>query len=146
MERDSDAGSGTADVHAAITAILGMVESGFSAQGQADVRALLSEDFVEHVPFMSGDPWGRIQHLKEAFPDVRMTVRDLIVDGDRAVWRWTFTGTHRGEFAGIPATGRSVEYDGVSIERMRDGKIAERWDFPDLLTALRQLGALPDPS
>jgi ketosteroid isomerase-like protein len=139
----ADATPEAPDVQAAITAVLAMVESGFSDQGQADVQALLAEGFVEHVPFMEGDPWGRIQYLKTAFPDVRMTVRDLIVDGNRAVWRWTFTGTHHGEFNGIAPTGKQVEYDGVSIEQVHEGKIIERWDFPDLLTALRQLGALP---
>ena len=134
------------DVQVAISAVLRMIESGFSEDGQADVAKLLGEGFIEHVPLMAGDPWGRIQYLKSAFPDVRMTVRDVIVDGDRAAWRWTFSGTHQGEFAGIPATGRPIEYDGVSIERIRDGKIVERWDFPDLLTALRQLGALPEPA
>jgi steroid delta-isomerase-like uncharacterized protein len=145
MDPPAEPTSAPPDVHAVIVAVLRMVESGFSDEGQADVRALQAEDFVEHVPFMAGDPWGRIQYLKTAFPDMKMTIRDLIVDGDRAVWRWTFTGTHRGEFAGIPATGRPVEYEGVSIERVRDGRIAERWDFPDLLTAMRQLGALPEP-
>ena len=146
MDPERVSGRPLGEVREVVLAVLRMVESGFAEHGEDDLRALLADDFVEHVPFMPGRPWERIQHLRAAFPDLRMTVNDLMIDGDRAVWRWTFSATHRGEFAGVPATGRHVEYDGVSIERVRDGRIAERWDFPDLLTALTQIGAIPEPS
>jgi predicted ester cyclase len=131
------------DAHEVVATVLRMVTEGFRSSSEDDVRALFTEDFVDHSPVMEGDPWGRIQHIKGAFPDARMTIHDLIVDGDTVAWRWTFAGTHEGEFAGVGPTGRFVSYDGVSIERVRDGKIAERWDFPDLMAALSQLGVLP---
>jgi predicted ester cyclase len=143
MDREGLSGKPIGEVRDVVLAVLRMVDSEFADDGEEELRGLLAEDFVEHVPLLAGRPWERIQLLRSAFPDMRMTVHDLIVDGDRAVWRWTFTGTHRGEFAGVAPTGRRVEYDGASIEHVRDGRIVERWDFPDLLTALAQMGALP---
>ena len=135
-----------AEAHEVVATVLRMVQDGFRSSSEGDLRALFTEDFVDHSPVLGGDPWARIQHIKAAFPDARMTIHDLIVDADTVAWRWTFEGTHEGEFAGVPATGRFVSYDGVSIERVRGGKIAEHWDFPDLMAALSQLGALPPAS
>jgi steroid delta-isomerase-like uncharacterized protein len=82
--------------------------------------------------------------LRRAFPDLRAIVEDEIAEGDTVVQRLTLSGTHRGTFLGIPATGRRVAWQLVAIQRLgRDGKFAERWSSPDLFGLLRQLGALP---
>jgi steroid delta-isomerase-like uncharacterized protein len=81
-----------------------------------------------------------------AFPDLHVTTEDLIADGDRVVARYTWRGTHRGDFFGIPATGRSVTVAGTSIYRISDGKIAEEWWLEDLLGLMRQIGAVPAPA
>ena len=81
--------------------------------------------------------------LLRAFPDLHVTVEDLIAEGDKVVGRNTVTGTHRGEFMGLPATGRSVVYDEIFIFRFVDGRIvAETWGVVDVFSQLRQLGAL----
>ncbi|GAC1423733.1 MAG: ester cyclase [Actinomycetota bacterium] len=75
----------------------------------------------------------------------RFTIEDVIAEGDRVVVRWTNSGTHVGEFAGIPATGKSFTISGIDIYRVQDGKLAEHWHVVDQLSMLGQLGLLPAP-
>lgn len=79
--------------------------------------------------------------IRSAFPDLRVEIADLLVDGDRVAARVIHHGTHRGELLDIPPTGRRVTYEGMVIFRMADGRIAERWGTVDLFGILRQLGA-----
>ncbi len=81
--------------------------------------------------------------LHRAFPDLRVTLEDLIAEEDKVVGRNSVTGTHRGEYMGIPPTGRSVTYDEIFIARFRDGRIAETWGVVNVLSQMRQLGAIP---
>ena len=78
-----------------------------------------------------------------AYPDLHMTVEDLIAEGDKVVCRNVVTGTHRGEYMGIPPTGRSVTYNEMIIVRFEGGRIAETWGVVDVLSQMRQLGAIP---
>jgi steroid delta-isomerase-like uncharacterized protein len=80
--------------------------------------------------------------LHRAFPDLHITAEDLIAEGDKVVARNTVTGTHQGEYMGLPPTGRSVTYDEIFIVRFAGGRIAETWGVVDVLSQLRQLGAL----
>ena len=80
---------------------------------------------------------------RDAFPDVRITIEDLVSEGDKVAERWTMRGTHKGEFMGIPATGKQVTSTGLVIVRIADGKIAEIWGASDQLDRMRQLGAIP---
>jgi steroid delta-isomerase-like uncharacterized protein len=81
--------------------------------------------------------------LQRAYPDLHITVEDLIAEGDKVVNRNTVTGTHRGEYMGIPATGRRVTYDEIFIFRFVDGRVAETWGVVDVLSQMRQLGVVP---
>jgi hypothetical protein len=81
--------------------------------------------------------------LLRAYPDLHVTVQDMFGEGDRVVARNTVTGTHQGEYLGIPPTGRAVTYNEMFIVRFADGRIAETWGVVDLLSQLRQLGAIP---
>ncbi|MEV5311432.1 ester cyclase [Streptomyces sp. NPDC052610] len=82
--------------------------------------------------------------LLRAFPDLRVEVEDLIAEGDRVVVRNTVTGTHQGEYRGLPPTGASVRYDEIFVFRFTDGRIAEIWGVVDVLSQLRQLGVIND--
>ena len=82
--------------------------------------------------------------LFSAFPDSQWTIDDMIAEGDRVVTKKTFTGTHSGDFAGIPATGRRVTLQYVDILRLRDGKIIEHWLAMDQLSFMQQLGVIPE--
>jgi steroid delta-isomerase-like uncharacterized protein len=81
--------------------------------------------------------------LLRAYPDLHVTVEDLFGEADKLVARNTVTGTHQGEYLGIPPTGRSVTYNEMFIFRFTDGRIAETWGVVDLLSQLKQLGAIP---
>ncbi len=79
--------------------------------------------------------------LLQRFPDFRIAIEDQIAEGDKVVTRVTFHGTHRGEFRGIPPTGRQVAYRGIAIDRIGEGRVVEGWHQADDLELLRQLGA-----
>lgn len=79
----------------------------------------------------------------KATPDVRTEVRGVIAQGDAAAWEWTMSATHTGDFPNLPATGRAFTISGVSIIRVRAGKIVSQRDYYDQAGFLRQVGALP---
>ena len=74
------------------------------------------------------------------FPDGHWTIEDMVHEGDKVAWRWTFCGIHLGEFMGIPATRRQVRLSGMVISRIAGGRIAEEWEIYDTIGMLRQLG------
>jgi steroid delta-isomerase-like uncharacterized protein len=80
--------------------------------------------------------------LLRAYPDLHVAVEDLIAEADKLVCRNVVTGTHQGEYLGLPPTGRPVTYNEIFIFRFEDGRIAETWGVVDLLAQLRQLGAI----
>jgi predicted ester cyclase len=80
-----------------------------------------------------------------AFPDLKITVEDLLVDGDKVVARVSYRGTHQGAFMGIPPTGKQVTGMGINIFRIVNGKLVEHWGLTDRISALRQLGIAPPP-
>ena len=84
--------------------------------------------------------------LFNAFPDSQWTIDDMVAEGDRVATKKTMRGTHTGEFAGIPATGRTVTLQYVDILRLRDGKIVEHWLSMDSLSFMQQLGVIPTPA
>ena len=114
------------------------------------INELVVEDFVEHVPFPGQGP-GRnglkdaIATFLSAFPDIRWTLEEQIAEGEKVVSRFTMTGTHRGEFLGIPPTGKPMKVWGVVIDVVRDGKFAESRIIMDMLSLMQQLGAIPTP-
>jgi steroid delta-isomerase-like uncharacterized protein len=80
--------------------------------------------------------------LHRAFPDLYITVEDLIAEGDKVADRNTVTGTHLGEYMGLSPTGKSIVYNEIFICRFMDGRIVETWGVVDVLSQLRQLGAI----
>ncbi|MFD0368952.1 ester cyclase [Streptomyces sp. NPDC059071] len=83
--------------------------------------------------------------LLRAFPDIHVTVEETVTEGDTVVSRNTVTGTHLGPYRDLPPTGRTVSYGEIFIFRVVDGRITEIRGIVDVLTQLRQLGALPSP-
>jgi steroid delta-isomerase-like uncharacterized protein len=81
--------------------------------------------------------------LLRAYPDLHITIEDLIEEGDKVVMRDTVTGTHRGEYMGIPPTGKSVTYNEIFIARFAGGRIAETWGVVDVFSQMKQLGVIP---
>lgn len=116
-------------------------------EGAAD---LVTTDYEEHDP-LPGQGSGRegvldrFSMLSTALAP-HFTVEDVVAEGDRVVVRWTNAGTHVGEFAGIPATGKTFEIAGIDIYRVADGQFCEHWHVIDQLSMLGQLGLLPEPT
>ena len=114
--------------------------------GNLDACAdFITEDFVINIagmPFqMRGrDAWMQnAQVMHSAFPGVQGHIEDIFSSGDRVAVRLTMRGTHEGEFLGIPATGRTVEYTSIEIYRTADRLLAEEWICSDTATMMRQL-------
>jgi steroid delta-isomerase-like uncharacterized protein len=78
--------------------------------------------------------------MKQAFPDLQAQIEDIVAADDRVALRLRFRGTHAGEFLGIPATGRQIEYVSHEFYRIAGGLIAEEWICSDMATLFRQLG------
>jgi steroid delta-isomerase-like uncharacterized protein len=113
---------------------------------------LLADDFVEHeeTPGLEPTKDGVMAFFRMylmAFPDLRMAPQDVIVSGDKAVARVRATGTHQGEFMGMPATGKAVDVQLIDIMRFGDdGRVVEHWGVFDALAMMQQLGAVPEGS
>ena len=89
---------------------------------------------------------GVIGGYRTAFPDLKMTVDDLVVAGEKAVVSFTLTGTHKGDLMGIAATGKPIKVSGMVLSRLEDGRIVEEWEVLDQLTMLQQLGVVSLPA
>ena len=111
---------------------------------------MVAEDFVELNPLPGQRP-GRagladvLALMFAGFPDLRWTLHDTRVEGDRVMGFSTWTGTHKGEFMGIPATGRAATIEAWTIDRYRDGIFVESRIIMDVAGLLGQLGVLPGP-
>jgi steroid delta-isomerase-like uncharacterized protein len=111
---------------------------------------LVAENLVEHEELPGYEPTkdGVMQWfttMRAAFPDMRMEASDVIASDDKVVIRGRFTGTHQGNFMGIPASGKSVDTQLIDICRFdADGKIVEHWGLFDELRMLQQLGVVPE--
>ena len=79
-------------------------------------------------------------------PDWQTTIEELVAEGDKVVARITMTGTHTGDFWGMPATGKKVNFTGMYMVRIAGGKIVEHWGEEDGVALLQQLGAMPGPA
>jgi len=116
--------------------------------GKGDLAAageLLATDFVFNYPppEVAPDLEGYKQSMamwRAPFADIRSTIEDMVAEGDKVAVRWTWGGTHTGEFWGIPPTGRQVTITGISILRIEGGKIVEEWGEMDNMGTMAQLG------
>ncbi len=112
---------------------------------------LLADDFVEHeetpgFPPTKGGVLDFFRMYLAAFPDLKMEPEDVLTSGDKAVARVRATGTHRGDFMGMPPTGRSVDVQVIDIMRFGDdGLVHEHWGVFDAMGMMQQLGAIPGP-
>jgi len=119
-------------------------------RGDAAVaEELLAPDYVNHAfPGVPPGPAGLLQAVgmfRAGFPDFHVTVEELLAEGDRVATRGFFTGTHRGEFMGVPATGKAIRVGYLDLWRLEHGQAVENWVQMDLLGLMQQLGAIPAP-
>jgi predicted ester cyclase len=106
-------------------------------------------EFVAGDVVVDGEPRGlagyaaALRAVVDGFPDYHWDLRQLLVDGDRLAAHLHDTGTHRGEYLGVPGTGRRVTAEEYAFYRLRDGRIAEVWGTADNLALLRQMRTPP---
>jgi steroid delta-isomerase-like uncharacterized protein len=122
----------------------------FNSRDLAAEAAARSPDFVAHVaglprPLDSAGWTQFIAAFLTGFPDFRLAVEEVLGEGDQVVVRWTFHGTHSGEFLGIPPTGKPVAMAAIEINRVVGGQVAEHRVVLDQLGMLQQLGVVPTP-
>ena len=112
---------------------------------------IIAPNFVEHEELPPEIPPGReapkmmFTMLRSAFPDFKATIKQLLADGDKVVLHMTWTGTQKGEFMGIPPTGRSISIDVIDIMRIAEGQFVEHWGVMDQMAMMQQLGVMPEP-
>lgn len=119
-------------------------EAAVNRQDLSKIDEQLTDDFLDHgLP--PGAPRGRgpvkawLASLKRAFPDLTVEARDMVAEGDRVAVRATWTGTHLGEFQGIPPTDREVSFEGAVFWRFEGAKLAERWSVLPVAGLLQEL-------
>jgi predicted ester cyclase len=122
-----------------------VIESGFNEGKLTELGDLVSTDYVEHQ--FGGEPGldglkSLIQQMRTAFPDLRMTIEDSAVSGDKVWARLRCRGTHKGPLMGIPPTGKSIDTTALEVCRVKNGKLVEHWGVPDRFAAMTQLGLL----
>jgi len=110
---------------------------------------LVAPDVLMHMPLPVEAPgaheafrqlWAM---LLRGLPDLHLTIEDLIAEGDKVVMRASVTGTHQGEYMGLPPTGKSITYNEIFIWRLAGGRIAEMWGVVDIFSQMKQLGVIP---
>ena len=114
---------------------------------------IVAPDHVDHgpgtLPGLPPGPEGSkmlVMVYRNAIPDIHFTIDEQIAEGDKVVTRWTGHGTHKGELAGIPATGKSATVTGMGVDRIVNGKIVESWGLFDQFGMMQQLGVIPAAS
>ncbi|MGH9903756.1 MAG: ester cyclase, partial [Pyrinomonadaceae bacterium] len=124
----------------------------FNRESPDTCAALLAPDFIINLAGLPHQMRGRevwkhgFEIMRTGFPDIQAHIEDIFGAGDRVVARLVFRGTHSGEFQGIPATGREVEYTSIEIYRISDGLIAEEWICSDMATLMQQIGGTAQSS
>ena len=126
-----------------------VVEEAFGKGNLNVIDELIDPNMIEHSPVPGQEPGLEglkklVTEFRTAFPDLRSTVQDLIAEGGKVVGRMTTSGTHRGEFMGISATGKRMEISEIRIVRIANGKAVEHWGNSDDLGMMQQLGVIPD--
>jgi predicted ester cyclase len=129
-----------------------LIDEGFTA-GRLDVAdELIADDLVEHQNFGPDHAPGAegvravIRSLRDAFPDFRLEIQDLVVTGDVVWTRNVATGTNHGSFLGNAPTGGRIRIDVFDVLRVVDGRVVEHWGVPDRLGVLFQLGLAKPPA
>ena len=116
----------------------------------AKIDEVCSADILAHTA--TGNDLRGVEAFKQymvgfydAFPDLHITIEDILVDGDKAATRYTYTGTNRGAFMGVPPTNRRITGWAIEIDRFSDGRLVELWGRLDTLGLMQQLGLIPAP-
>jgi steroid delta-isomerase-like uncharacterized protein len=129
--------------------IVGGFEEGMNQGNLAYFDQYATPTYVNHnMPVPGAGPEAMkmaVGMFKTAFPDFHVTIEEVLAEGDRVSTLGYFTGTHLGDFNGIPATGKSIRAGYIDIWRLENGQVAENWVQMDMMGLLQQLGVIPAP-
>jgi steroid delta-isomerase-like uncharacterized protein len=115
------------------------------------INEIISPSHALQAPTVAGSAVGpevykrQFLGMLEGYPDLQWTVEDLIAEEDKVVACWTMSGTHKGEYMGVPATNKKVSVDGITIHHISGGKIMDSYSNWDALGMMQQLGVVPVP-
>ncbi len=117
-----------------------LFEEGFNQAETWRIEKLVAERFTDHGPYVGGvDFRQRLETVRAVMPDASLHVEEVIRQGEYLATRWVIAGTHAGKTLGIAPTGKPVRLAGMSVERLKDGKVIEHWEFPDLKGFVEQI-------
>ena len=127
-----------------------VIEEGLNQKNADVLDELYADDFVNHdaPPGFPNDREGLKQIFTafgNAFPDLRVSIDDLVGEGEKVVLRCTVRGTHKGQLMDMEPTGNKVEFPFIGIVRFANGKGVERWGVTDTMSMMQQLGVIPTP-
>jgi steroid delta-isomerase-like uncharacterized protein len=129
-----------------VTALLGAIDR----NDWAAVSNSITDDFTMEMPGQA--PIGKdafigfCQGWFASFPDLVHDIQESLGEGDRAAMRFIVRGTHKGDFMGLPPSGRTIATSSAGMATVRDGKVSRLWAQPDFMAMMQQLGAIPEPA
>ena len=123
------------------------------SQGNLDaLDEIIHDDFVEHEEFPGGGPSDKtapaefVKMFRSAFPDLSASIEDMVEEGNKLVVRSRMSGTHKGDFMGMPPTNNKFDVQAIDIVEFRDGKVIAHWGTTDGAAMMEQLGMMEPPA
>jgi steroid delta-isomerase-like uncharacterized protein len=131
-----------------------LIRQYFEAYDQQDTERIgqlvSSNNYSFHISGMQPMDWNGTKQFYAAawssFPDLHHEILDIVAEGDKVAVRYNIIGTHKGEFQGIPPTGKEVSFSAMGFITLIDGKVAEEWEVADNMGLMQQIEAIPRPS
>lgn len=124
-----------------------LFEEGMNDGNTAVIDELVAPGYVNHdfpLPVVGADGFKQIVSIfRGGFPDIKVTIEEEFEDGDKVGSRGTFSGTHKGEFMGVPPTNKAVNIKYLDLWTVKDGKLQENWVQMDMMGLMQQLGVVP---
>lgn len=126
------------------------IEKGFNQQNLDEFDLYFSPELVNHglppslPPGLEGTKLFASVFFG-AYPNLQVSIEDMVAEGDKVVTRWSAQGTHQGELMGVPPTGKDVLITGIAMDRFKGGKSIEHWEIVDQAGMMQQLGVMPSP-
>jgi steroid delta-isomerase-like uncharacterized protein len=121
-----------------------LVDGVWIRRDMAVFDATFSDQFVDRTPRPGMDPGKTafkqmVMGVQAAFSEDHTSLDDMVAEGDKVAWRWTYRGKNTGSFMGMPPTGKHVTFGGFTIDRIVNGQIVERWHQMDIAGLMQQL-------
>ena len=122
--------------------LIGLVEEAFNRHEDWKIEEAVGDHFLEHATTFGGVNFReRATIVRSMLEDPKLEVEELMTAGDLVASKWSLTGKHTGKIMGFEPTGKTITIPGLAVDRIRDGRVVEHWEFPDTSTLARELAA-----